>query len=122
MSSCCDPRQHVSWKQDVDPKFSRNTSIVPMIESHYGTRAAIDCRIQHHVVVRVAQSATPQKMRFDLLDHVSQTIKKLLRFGSTEARCVAMLGSLADCLVLDEQCERCQQYDPSRSCRHQDGS
>ena len=64
---------------------------------------AVDCRFQHHLIIRVAQAGPPQKMGFHGFDQGGHAVQKHLRVGGTDAGRLLVFGPAAHRFIFDDQ-------------------
>ena len=81
----------------------RNVAEVALVEGDDGVGATVHRGFQHHLIGRVAQLGPPDEMREHGFDQGEHTVDEGLDVGVLEAGGEGVLGSAANCFVLQRQ-------------------
>ena len=80
-----------------------NPSIIPHVECDKGICAAVDRRLQHHLVAGIPELRPPKKMRLDGMSHRDHRRHKHIHLSLTQPGREAVLCLLANSFVLQSQ-------------------
>ena len=95
-----DPPNCYSREQKFHAKTAGRLSIVPHVERDKRIRAAVDRRLQHHLVAGIPELRAPKKMRFHGLSHRDHRRHKNIHLPLAQPGSETVLSLLANSFVL----------------------
>ena len=92
---------------------------MPQVKCYQPICLPIDRRLQHHVVIRIAQPWTPQKSETHGFGHQHNRVEQVLYVPNGQSGRSEVLWSRHDGLILQGQGNRYHQHESSPQCCNQ---